>query len=217
MTSPTAKSAARARALRRKHLQQRQTVIFGTIIAVLLAVGLFAGAVWADILPSPVTVPIHHPSPTAPTTLPMPCPPPETSPPAYGDISVRVYNSTTTAGLGAQTGRSLEAAGVQVEEIGNADEVYYGSALVTVGLDGIPAAYALAALVPDAQIKVVDREGATADMTIGVAYEGLNSVEEITLDPDLPIPAPDGCYNADEEQLEPDTPPKGSDEESDES
>ncbi len=213
MTSPPAKTAARARAVRRRHLQQRQTVIFGTIISVLLALGLFAGAVWAGILPSPISIPIHEPLDQAPAALPVPCPPPETPPPPYDQITVNIYNSTSTAGLGAQTSRSLETTGVQIGEVGNADALYYGSALITVGIEGIPEAYALSALIPDSQIKVVDREGTEADLTIGAAYDGLASAEEITLDPELPIPAPDGCYSPEPGQLEPDTPIEGSGEE----
>ena len=98
-------------------------------------------------------------------------------------------------------------------EVGNADALYYGSALITVGIEGIPAAYTLAALIPDAQIKVVEREGTDADVTIGAAYDGLATAEEITLDPELPIPAPDGCYTPEPGQLEPDTPIEGSGEE----
>nr|WP_227993133.1 LytR C-terminal domain-containing protein [Pseudactinotalea sp. HY160] len=142
----------------------------------------------------------------------MPCPPPETPPPAYADITVDVYNSTTTAGLGAQTGKSLTGVGLTVEEIGNAPDLYYGSALITVGPSGIPAAYALAALIPEAQVKVVDRESAVADITIGAAYQGLAKPEDITLDPDLPIPAPDGCSAVAVGQLPPDAPAEGSEE-----
>lgn len=196
MTQPDPQ-AARARALRRKHLQQRQTVIFGSIVAALLALALFAGAIWADILPAPISVPIASPTDETPAALPQPCPPADTPPPTYEDIEADVYNSTSTAGLGATVSDSLRGHGLDVENTENEDDVYPGTALITVGPEGIPAAYALADLIPEAQIKMADRDGAGVDITLGSAFSNLTSEEELTLDPELPIPTPDECYEVD--------------------
>ena len=46
--------AVRARAARRRHLQQRQTVIFGTLVAALLVIGLLGGAVETKGMPKKV-------------------------------------------------------------------------------------------------------------------------------------------------------------------
>src|SRR5690606_2527668 len=74
VSSIDAKRAHEAREARRRHLQQRQTVIFGSLIAGLLVIGLGAGAVWAGILPAPISIPIQSPEPDD-LAPPAPCPP----------------------------------------------------------------------------------------------------------------------------------------------
>ncbi len=185
--------ALRARAARRRHLQQRQTVIFGTLIAALLVIALTAGAMWAGVLPSPVSVPLYSgggvPSPTAITP---PCPPEDTPPVEYSEIGVNVFNGTETSGLAGRTAAQLRELGMQTGTEGNGDE-YGGVALLTTGPTGLAAAYTLASLFPSTQIALDDRSDDSVDLLLGVSYEALIPTDEVTLDPDEPIPAPEGC------------------------
>lgn len=194
--------AVRARAARRRHMQQRQTVIFGTLVAALLFVALLGGAVWSGVLPSPIDVPINSGAPVAtPEPVVPPCPPADTPPVAYPDITANVLNGTGEAGLAARTAATLENRGVMIGLLSDGTP-YGGVALVTTGPLGIAAAYTLAGLFSESQIVLDAREDATVDVLIGSAYEGMLAEGEVTLDPEAPIPAPEGCQPPEGEEAE---------------
>src|SRR5699024_5912899 len=130
-----ARLAARARADRRKRMQQRQTVIFGTIVAVLLASALFAGAVWAEIIPAPLNIELKTPEPEESPVVSQPCPPEDALPVPFDEITVNVLNSTKTSGLGGRTAEDIRSHGVTVETVDNATELYLGSAKILVGAE----------------------------------------------------------------------------------
>lgn len=185
--------AVRARAARRRHLQQRQTVIFGTLVAALLLVALLGGAVWSGVIPSPVSVPINSggPAPTADAIVP-PCPPADALPVPYAEISANVLNGTQEQNLAGRTAATLQTYGVQIGQQANGTP-YGGVAQLTVGPLGVASAYTLAAVFSEAQIVLDAREDATVDLLLGDAYEGLIPLEEVALDPAVPIVPPEGC------------------------
>lgn len=174
-------------------MQQRQTVIFGSIIAVLLGVALFAGAVWAEIVPAPFTIEMKSPEPEAEPVVTQPCPPEGAFPVPLGEVSVNVLNSTETSGLGARTAESLAAHGLTVESVGNASDRYLGTAKVLAGVEYLDVAYTVADLIPGSQVVYDVRTEAIVDVVIGVDFSEINSEEERQLDPEEPIPAPSGC------------------------
>ncbi len=183
-------------------MQQRQTVIFGTLVAALLLVGLLGGAVWSGVIPSPIDIPVNSGEP-APTPEPIapPCPPADTTPVAYADISANVLNGTDEQGLASRTAATLQNRGVEVGNL--ADGTPYGGAVqITTGPLGVTAAYTLAGLFNGAQIVLDDREDATVDVLLGEAFEGVLSEGEVTLDPEAPIPAPEGCRPIEDEEAE---------------
>ncbi|GAB2604128.1 LytR C-terminal domain-containing protein [Pseudactinotalea suaedae] len=185
--------AVRARAARRRHLQQRQTVIFGTLVAALLLVALLGGAVWSGVIPSPVSVPINSGGPAAtPDAIAPPCPPADALPVPYAEINVNVLNGTDEQGLASRTATSLQAYGVQIGQQANGTP-YGGVAQLTVGPLGVASAYSLAAVFTEAQIVLDSREDATVDLLLGEGYETLVPLEEVALDPAVPIVAPEGC------------------------
>lgn len=193
MSESPAQSAARARAHRRKRLQQRQTVIFGSIIAVLLGVALFAGAVWAEIVPAPFTVELKTPEPEETPVVSQPCPPADALPVPMADITVNVMNSTQTVGLGARTADGIREHGVNVETIGNASELYLGAAKVLTGVEHLDAAYTVADMIPEAQIVLDARTEAIIDVVLGSGFTAVHTADELRLAPDEVIPAPANC------------------------
>jgi len=183
---------ARARATRRRHLQQRQTVIFGTLIAVMLVVGLAAGAMWVGILPSPISVAIESPEETSSTDA-QPCPPDGATYVPLEEISANVLNGTTEAGLAGRTTEALANRGVAVGRTANADSAFKGVARILAGPKGLPAAFTLAELFDGAEVEVDSREDETVDVILGSEFESLRPKEEISIDPDAAIPAPTDC------------------------
>ncbi|MFV0425533.1 MAG: LytR C-terminal domain-containing protein [Beutenbergiaceae bacterium] len=185
--------AVRARVARRRHLQQRQTVIFGALIAALLVAGLLGIATWTNIIPSPISIPLYSGPPPAPVAEQAPpCPPEGALPVAYSQVSANVFNGTDTSGLAALTGASLRNYGIQTGRESNGT-TYGGVAEITTGELGIPAAYTVAALFTDSQIVLDSREDGSIDILLGAQFEDLIPLEEVALDPEAPIAAPADC------------------------
>src|SRR5699024_9169245 len=149
VSSIDAKRAHDARETRRRHLQQRQTVIFGSLIAGLLVIGLAAGAIWAGILPAPVSIPIQSPEPEEVAAAP-PCPPEDALPVPLGEISADVLNGTNRSGLAAGTSASLAERGVVIGDEANAPVRFEGVVRIVTGPTAVAEAYTVAAQFPEA-------------------------------------------------------------------
>lgn len=188
----TQQSRARARAARRRHLQQRQTVIFGTLIAAMLVVGLASGAMWVGILPSPFNVAIKSPEPTASGATVL-CPPDGATFVPLADITANVLNGTSRAGLAASTSADLADRGLTIDQEANAEARYVGDAEIVAGIEGMAAAFTVAELFNDAIIEMDSRGGTTVDIILGQDFEALRDQAEIAIDPEAPIPAAAGC------------------------
>lgn len=188
----TQQSRVRARAARRRHLQQRQTVIFGTLIAVMLVSGLAAGAMWTGILPSPFSVAINSPEPTDAGAT-MPCPPDGATFVPLSEISANVLNGTDRRGLAATAAAALTDHGIAVGNQANAESLFAGQARIMAGPQGLPAAFTAAELFGDAAIEVDSRSDETIDIVLGAEFEELRADDEIAIDPDAPIPAAAEC------------------------
>ncbi len=185
--------AVRARVARRRHMQQRQTVIFGTLVTVLLVAGLLGGAVWSGVLPSPIDIEINSGAPEAtPAPGAPPCPPEGALPVPYSEISANVLNGTETQGLAAGTAATLRSYGIQTGREQNGQR-YEGVARLTAGPLGVASAYTLAALFSSAEIVLDAREDATVDVLLGMAFEDVLPLEQVELDPEAPIPPPADC------------------------
>ncbi|UFU07095.1 LytR C-terminal domain-containing protein [Ruania halotolerans] len=183
---------AKARAARRRHLQQRQTVIFGTLIAAMLVVGLAAGAVWVGILPSPVSIAISEPESTESDDA-GPCPPDGATYVPLTEISANVLNGTSRSGLAADTSAELGERGVAVGRQANAESPFAGVVRIVSGPEGLAAAYTAGVLFTDPRIEVDSRTDETIDVILGSSYEALRSADEIDIDPEVEIPIPQGC------------------------
>jgi len=184
----------RGRQLRRRHMHERQAVIFGVLLAALALAGLGAAAMYTGSLNLPVFTRdfAAAPSPTA-TQDPYPCPPAGALPVAYGQISVRVYNATTRVGLAGATSASLAERGFVIASTENAPATYDGTARIIFGTPGVAQAYTLAAHIDGAVLVLDPRADATVDLSLGAEYAELNPIDTIALDPAVPLVAPPGC------------------------
>jgi hypothetical protein len=184
----------RQRAIRRRHLLERQAVIFGGLIAALLTLLVVGLAVWFGAVPAPVSVPFVTPPPEETTAAP-PCPPQDARPVPYQEITVNVYNGTTRGGLAAATAAELANRGLRIGVRANDPYgMYEGATLVRTGGAGLAHAYTVAAIFPDAVVQLDVREDTTVDVTLGSRYNGLRPPVEAELNPNEPIAAPAGCY-----------------------
>lgn len=192
MSSIDARRAHEARESRRRHLQQRQTVIFGSLIAGLLVIGLAAGAIWVGILPAPVNIPIQTPEPeeAAPAA---PCPPPDALPVPMDEIAADVLNGTNRAGLAAGTAASLAERGVVIGDEGNSPVRFDGIVRIVSGPSAVANAYTVAAHFPEALIELDGRTEDTLTITVGGEFDGLLPVESVALEDEVPLDPLPGC------------------------
>ena len=192
MSSIDAKRAHDARETRRRHLQQRQTVIFGSLIAGLLVIGLAAGAIWAGILPAPVSIPIQSPEPEDAAAAP-PCPPGDALPVPLGEISADVLNGTNRAGLAAGTSASLAERGIVIGDEANAPVRFEGVVRIVTGPTAVAEAYTVAAQFPEALIELDGRAEDILTVTVGEEFDGLLPEDSVELEDEVPLDPLPGC------------------------
>ncbi|KQR08522.1 LytR C-terminal domain-containing protein [Cellulomonas sp. Leaf334] len=189
----------RARQLRRRHMHERQAVIFGVLLAALALAGLGAAAMFTGSLNLPVFA-RDFSTPVTPTTLqdPYPCPPAGALPVATNQISVKVFNATTRVGLAGVTSASLTERGFLVVTTENAAVTYDGTARIIFGVAGVAQAYTLAAHIDGAVLVLDPRADATLDLALGAKFAELKAPDTVVLDPAVPLVAPPGCTPFDE-------------------
>ncbi len=193
--------AERARKLRRRHMHERQAVVFGVLLAFLALAFVTAAAVYTGNLDVPWVARAFtsKPSPSV-TRNPQPCPPAGALPVAAGEITVNVYNGAGTTGLAKTTADALTGLGFVIGTTGNAipSTSYTGTARISFGINGIAQAYTLAAYVDDAEFQLDARPDATVDITLGEKFLAIKAADKVTLDPATPLVAPAGCVPYDQ-------------------
>ena len=155
----------RARQLRRRHMHERQAVIFGVLLAALALAGLGAAAIFTGSLSLPFFARdfAKVPTPTA-SQDPYPCPPAGALPVAANQITVKVFNATTRVGLAGATGAALTERGFIVASAENATATYDGTARIIFGVTGVAQAYTLAAHIDGAVLVLDPRADASLDV-----------------------------------------------------
>ena len=183
----------RNRELRRRHMHERQAVIFGVLLAGLALVGLGSAAVYTGNLDLPGfdRAIAQAPSPSA-TDPAYPCPPEGAFPVAAAAVVVNVNNATTRTGLAGATAADLASRGFT---IGATDTVegYDGVARISFGKNGVAQAYTLLAQFDGATMLALGGEDATVNVALGDKFEGLKPVDAVALDPAVPLAPPPGC------------------------
>lgn len=189
----------RGRQLRRRHMHERQAVVFGVLLAGLAVVGVGAAAVYTDTLDlGAFDRGFSSPAPTSTATDPVVCPPAGALPVGYDQITVTVLNGSGAAGIAGQTAEDLGARGFVIAGTGNSTSQLDGTVRISFGVNGIAAAYTLAAQFTEPVLTLIAREDATVDVTVGKAYLGLVAAEAITLDPAVALTGPEGCKPVEE-------------------
>ncbi|MEG3614709.1 LytR C-terminal domain-containing protein [Isoptericola haloaureus] len=201
MTTP-AQDPARVTRRRRKH--ERQAVVFGLLIALLVVLGLGALAVYTDTIEAPFSEPIHTPSAAAATIEPA-CLPvnerwPDGAPPMqYNNVNVRVYNAAdinfNLAGANADV---LTERGFNVRDTGDFTYEIEGRSEIRYGVKGIREAYTLAAQYADVRLVLDDRPGEFVDLLVGQEWREPLPVEEVPLENGEPMANLPGCLPAEE-------------------
>jgi hypothetical protein len=200
--------AERARKLRRRHMHERQAVIFGVLLAFLALAFVTSAAVYTGNLKMPFFSRAFTSKPTPSATHdPQPCPPSGSLPVAAASITVNVYNGTTTPGLAKSTGDALSSLGFAIKTETNAIASYAGTARISFGIKGIAQAYTLAAYVDHAAFQLDTRQDASVDITVGGQFLSLKSSSTVKLDPNTPFAAPAGCVPYDQILATTATPP----------
>ncbi|QCX47368.1 LytR family transcriptional regulator [Arcanobacterium haemolyticum] len=138
------------RAEYRKRIQQRQTVIFGSISAVMAFLLVFGTLIWVGVIPAPFNVGFS--SKVEPTAT-VPCPSDNAKPKDLATLTTRIYNSTSVSGQAGAVGQALSSLGVTVTETTNWNGKPLPEATrLIAGKKGIDGAYTLRAYFPGATI-----------------------------------------------------------------
>ncbi|WP_089797954.1 LytR C-terminal domain-containing protein [Cellulomonas sp. KH9] len=183
----------RARALRRRHMHERQAVVFGVLLAGLAVSGLGAAALYTDSLSLPFLEREFTALPTEDAEdVRTYCPPEGALPVATNGITVDVFNGAGIDGLAGQAASLLTERGFVIGQTDNAAKVS-GVGRIIYGVAGSAAAYTLQAYVPDAVLTPDSRQEAVVDLVVGSEFAGLAPQEEVLLDPATPLVGPEGC------------------------
>lgn len=138
-----------ARAEYRKRTQQRQTVIFGSMIAVMAILLVLGTLVWTGLLPFPFNRGFSQP----PDSAAVPCPTEALAPQDPSTITVTVFNATNQTGLAGTVGSALAQSGVVVSETANwRGEDQFEAVRMYTTPSGVDAAYTLRAYFPTATV-----------------------------------------------------------------
>ncbi|MCC2319703.1 LytR C-terminal domain-containing protein [Cellulomonas xiejunii] len=184
----------RARELRRRHMHERQAVVFGVLLACLAVAGLGAAALYTDSMSLPFLEREFSVKPTVVAgAVDTYCPPEGALPVPADQITVDVFNGANLGGLAGRTATDLKERGFVIGVTENARVQFSGVARIIYGAAGSAAAYTLKAHLPEAVLQNDPRTDALVDLIVGKEYTTLLPLEEVVLDPAVPLVGPEGC------------------------
>lgn len=192
-----------ARAEYRKRTQQRQTVVFGSILATMGVLLLLSMLVWSGIMPVPFERKFSEaPDPNRAIT---PCLPAEPTPAVdLATITVNVYNSTNRTGIGGEASSAFTNMGISVP---NPAANWSSSTLpeparIITGPTGVVEAYTLAQYIPDSVIAInPDETTDVLTVVLGSAWDGLKAWQTVYLEnPERLLTSQEGCVPTEEVQ-----------------
>ena len=185
----------RQQQLRRRHMHERQAVLFGSIVALMAIAALGSAAVYTGVLSVPL-LEREFSTPEAATVDDVPeppCPPAGAMPVAYTGITVNVLNGSDRNGLANQTATDLAALGFVIGSTGDYPTTLPTAVQLNFGEGGIPSAYTLAASL-DSPVMVLDtRTDFSVDVVLGETFTGLLDPTMVVLDPAAPLEPPPSC------------------------
>lgn len=183
----------------RRRIQQRQTVVFGSITTLMAVLLLVAMLVWTGVLPFP----FNREFTTAPdpNRVVIPCLPTDAEPVELQTISANVYNSTSRSGIAAEAASQLSSIGVSVGTTDNwTSQSLQESARIQTGPSGVTAAYTLAQYIPDSVIQFnADTTNDVLTVILGAEWNGITSPEAVAeANPDGALTSREGCVPLEE-------------------
>ena len=182
------------RALRRRHMHERQAVVFGVLLACLAVAGLGSAAMYTGALSLPF---LDRPFSAEPTedaaATKVYCPPEGALPVPPDQITVDVYNSTKIAGFGSRTKEALADFGFVVGTVDNTDAEAPGVGRIIYGVQGSAAAYTLYSYAPGATLVLDGRQDAVVDIVLGADFALVPDDTQVGLDPAVPLVGPEAC------------------------
>ncbi|WP_169166669.1 LytR C-terminal domain-containing protein [Cellulomonas taurus] len=192
-----------ARQRRRRHVRERQAVIFGVMLGAMAVSAFGAAAVYTGNLSLPfLSHAISSPAPTGLAAANSPCPPEGALPVPYAEVTVNVFNGTNRPGLAGETSTSLSGRGFVIGVQGNAsDRGYTGNdstAVIEFGSQGAAQAYTVAAQFDSPRLVLDDRQDASVDVVVGTAYNALVAAGDVVLTAAQPFANPEGCIPMDQ-------------------
>ena len=173
--------ASRSRILRtrrdvvRRHRRERQFLVFGLLVGVLIALGAIGLAAYQGRIDSPIDAAFQTPEPDFSTDVTVPCPYSDAErsmplPPA--EVLVRVRNGTDKTGLARDTLEVLTGRGYRGAGATNWDNRTYSDSIrIQFGEDGLRQAYTVARNFPTVEYVLDNREGAVVDIILGATFE----------------------------------------------
>jgi hypothetical protein len=180
---------------RKRRLIVRQTAVFGGLTALLVVAGVASYAMFVGRIEPVVKAPFTSPSPKNLDFGPLPCPSATKAQyPTAAKVKLNVYNGGEVRLAADSIARTLESRGFAPGKVDNSPISFGGSILILTGPKGVNAAYLiLGHAPPDAKIALDGRADATIDVIAGDEFEGLRTVEEVTVVAGQPIDGLEGC------------------------
>ncbi|QAY64193.1 LytR family transcriptional regulator [Xylanimonas allomyrinae] len=189
-----------ARVARRRREHERQAVVYGVLVALLLLVGLAALAVYSGAIEAPFARGFTS-TETPEDAVTPPCLPAVEGQPdgalplAYSEVHLRILNASNLTGIARAYETVLSGRGFAVDSVGNYTSVLTYNEL-RFGGQGIVAAYTLAAQFPEMRMVLDAREDATIDLLVGKKYEKPLNEDYVTIAADTPLTNAPGCKPA---------------------
>ncbi len=167
----------------RTRIQQRQTIIFGSIGGVMVLTLIVALLIWSGIVPAPYDPGFSGVSKNG-SELVTPCVPDDTQAVEMNAIAVNVYNSTSRNGLAGQVGQQLGAMGVAVVGTDNwSQQSLPESARIITGQRGVASAYTIAQYIPGSVVQYdPDVPDEVLSIVLGEDFSELKSAETVAAD-----------------------------------
>jgi len=209
--------ASRSRILRtrrdvvRRHRRERQFLVFGLLVGVLVALSAIALAAYQGRIDPPTDQAFQTPAPEFSTDITVPCPPAdkgagENMPLPPDQVVVRVRNANGETGLARDALELLTGRGYRGVGATNWDNrTYADSVRIQFGVDGLRQAYTVARNFPTVEYVLDNRKGGVVDIILGASFD-LKSVRPPyapELDETTPLLAPLQCLPVDRTPKQP--------------
>lgn len=184
----------RERSQRRRTMHERQTVVFGVILAVMAVSGVLGAAVFTGTNSLPFFSRGFSTESPSSTTVTVPCLPDGTLPVAFDQVTVNVFNGAGRTGLAGLTGAALTARGFTLGKAANYTSTVPDAGRIIFGPSSVPQAYTLAAEVSGMVLSFdAARTDPSVDLVLGTSFTDLVAVDKVGLDPHTPLANPTGC------------------------